>query len=514
MTTLPAPLVLPAATLDDLGADDSSSQTASLAGSSTPPGSHQPAPLAPKDITVTLPDDLVEPENFAQVAPHLYRSSFPKPQHFAFLKTLGLKTVVSLVQDEYPSANNEFLEREGIKFYKFGIPGGKEPSGDIPVEKIVAALNVVFDVRNLPILVHCNKGKHRTGCLVGCLRRAQNWANEDILAEYQRYSFPKSRTVDQEFIESFSRRNTRAFIQGVRTAPVVVPAPFTESPTDVMGKVPDPEKPKMPAKAGRSMRCGNPAFDLTVAGIADSLFWSAIYVSTSHDPHFNLAFEDWIFRKTDPESIVLYMYRNKPSVIIGRNQDLGNTNYCVFVPREQFERRVNAELVARALNELKVPAEVNERNDIVVEGFKMSPHFSLVNKRAYHHGTMLIDAKLRDLKGVLGNTKHSMVTKGVASVSSPVKNIVEWRSDMSHDSFVSGVVGEFRKFYGGDPGVQVVDESEMERNEYVKSVVEELRSWDWQYGQTPEFHHTLRGEGAFADLVSPLPLSSSPNSFN
>lgn len=55
-----------------------------------------------------------------------------------------------------------------------------------------------------------------------------------------------------------------------------------------------------------------------------------------------------------------------------RSQDLGNTNYCVFVPREQFERRTNAELVARALNEVKIPASVNKRNDICVEGFKMS----------------------------------------------------------------------------------------------------------------------------------------------
>ena len=53
-------------------------------------------------------------------------------------------------------------------------------------------------------------------------------------------------------------------------------------------------------------------------------------------------------------------------------QDLGNLNYCVLVPRESFDRRVNAELVTRALNDLDVPAYVNERHDICVEDFKMS----------------------------------------------------------------------------------------------------------------------------------------------
>ncbi|CEQ39110.1 SPOSA6832_00596 [Sporobolomyces salmonicolor] len=53
--------------------------------------------------------------------------------------------------------------------------------------------------------------------------------------------------------------------------------------------------------------------------------------------------------------------------------DLGNTNYCVFVPRLEFERKTNAELVVAALNKLEIPAYVNDRNDICVDSFKMSP---------------------------------------------------------------------------------------------------------------------------------------------
>ena len=53
-------------------------------------------------------------------------------------------------------------------------------------------------------------------------------------------------------------------------------------------------------------------------------------------------------------------------------QDLGNTNYCVFVPRTEFDRKTNAELVVRGLQKLDLAAYVNERNDICVDGFKMS----------------------------------------------------------------------------------------------------------------------------------------------
>lgn len=53
-------------------------------------------------------------------------------------------------------------------------------------------------------------------------------------------------------------------------------------------------------------------------------------------------------------------------------QDLGNTNYSIMVPKDIFDRRPNAELVTRALQALGVPAEVNHRSDITLDGAKMS----------------------------------------------------------------------------------------------------------------------------------------------
>ncbi|KWU45844.1 Lipoyltransferase and lipoate-protein ligase [Rhodotorula sp. JG-1b] len=248
---------------------------------------------------------------------------------------------------------------------------------------------------------------------------------------------------------------------------------------------------------------------------------ASIYVSESHDPWFNLAFEDWLFRKTDPEQKILYMYRNSPSVIIGRNQnpwkeinlarlreldipfvrrksgggtvyhDLGNTNYCVFVPRTEFDRKTNAELVVRGLQKLDLAAYVS------------GSAFKLVNKRAYHHGTMLIDAKLGDLRGVLGSQRDSMVTKGVASVPSPVQNLREFSAAVDHEQFVQVVADEFAAAYGLSRDIKAslrVDASEADRNEYVRAVVEELKSWEWQYGQTPEFTHVIAGTLSFGPL--------------
>ncbi|KJE88951.1 hypothetical protein CAOG_08421 [Capsaspora owczarzaki ATCC 30864] len=90
-----------------------------------------------------------------------------------------------------------------ITLYQFGVPGNKEPFVDIPEDKMQQALTVLLDTRCHPILIHCNKGKHRTGCLVGCLRKMQRWSHTSICDEYRRFSHPKSRTLDQQFIELF-----------------------------------------------------------------------------------------------------------------------------------------------------------------------------------------------------------------------------------------------------------------------------------------------------------------------
>ncbi|KAK2974258.1 hypothetical protein RJ640_016744 [Escallonia rubra] len=78
-----------------------------------------------------------------------------------------------------------------------------EPSVPIPRVTITEALKVLIDVRNHPVLIHCKRGKHRTGCVVGCLRKLQNWCLSSILEEYQRIAGTKSRATDMRFLGTY-----------------------------------------------------------------------------------------------------------------------------------------------------------------------------------------------------------------------------------------------------------------------------------------------------------------------
>ncbi|TPX61527.1 hypothetical protein PhCBS80983_g01038 [Powellomyces hirtus] len=182
--------------------------------------------------------------------------------------------------------------------------------------------------------------------------------------------------------------------------------------------------------------------------------------------------------------------------------DIGNTNYTIIMPRDSFDRRTNAELVCRGMHQLDIPASVNERHDIVVDGKKVSGSaYKLVNTRAYHHGTMLIDADLKALGRYLRPPPKNLVGKGVESVRSTVARIRDYSYTVDHLSFCEAVADQFRRAHNAEyrPPIEL---TEAYMNEYpkIREYYDEIRTWDWIYGQTPDFTHRLQKQFVWADV--------------
>ena len=159
------------------------------------------------------PDSFYPPPNFAQVDTGIYRSAFPSVTNFPFLERLNIRTVVYLCLEDYPQTHVDFWAKTGAILYQCGLPSNKDPLDEMPVERVSEALKLLLDETCHPVLVHCNKGKHRTGCLVGIYRRCQSWSLVSAFEEYRRFSFPKDRITDQQFIELF---DTSSAIQYVK----------------------------------------------------------------------------------------------------------------------------------------------------------------------------------------------------------------------------------------------------------------------------------------------------------
>ncbi|KAI4302047.1 hypothetical protein L6164_035266 [Bauhinia variegata] len=163
---------------------------------------------------------LVPPPNFSMVEDGIFRSSFPQPSNFGFLQSLNLGSIIYFCPEPYPQENLDFLRSQNIRLFQFGIEGktviffcpmvspvircaALDLSVSILKDTMMEALKVLIDVRNHPVLIHCKRGKHRTGCLVGCLRKLQNWCLSSVFEEYERFAGAKSRAMDLRFIESF-----------------------------------------------------------------------------------------------------------------------------------------------------------------------------------------------------------------------------------------------------------------------------------------------------------------------
>ncbi|KAI0939843.1 hypothetical protein AcW1_004737 [Taiwanofungus camphoratus] len=102
-------------------------------------------------------------------------------------------------------------------------------------------------------------------------------------------------------------------------------------------------------------------------------------------------------------------------------------------------------------------------------------------------------------------TQESMDTKGVASVRSPVCNLQQFLRTIDHASFVDAVISAFRKEYNVHEQVHIVEEDQITTNiDYIRNGMAELPNWEWAFGQTPEFTHTIQHSFKWGDVMAKI----------
>lgn len=256
-----------------------------------------------------------------------------------------------------------------------------------------------------------------------------------------------------------------------------------------------------------------------------------VLIANTHDPYFNLATEDWIYRDMALDSKVLYVWRNENTIVIGRGQnawgecdlarvkadgvnlarrhsgggavfqDLGNTCFTFMSarekgvpPKELYAR--NNEILTGALRRLGVAAEASGRNDLVIrqgeDVFKISGSaFKESPDRCFHHGTMLLNVDLGRLGQYLTPNQKKLQAKGIKSVQSRVMNLRQLLPDIDHQSFQDALIKEFFEYYGAEAELEALDHATLAAIPTLAGYYETLRSWDWIYGKTPSFSHRL-----------------------
>lgn len=226
---------------------------------------------------------------------------------------------------------------------------------------------------------------------------------------------------------------------------------------------------------------------------------------------FNMAKDEYLLERCSTNFILFW--RNRSAVIVGVNQntlsevdleytsekdievvrrmsgggavyhDMGNICYTLVAP---YDITVNTYHTLSApiieyLSTLGIKAEFSGRNDILVDGYKISGNAQRVKGgRVMHHGTILFDTDLTVLGKALKPSPLKLESKGIKSVRSRVKNIRELcKKDMTTDEFYQGLCDYFKGKYPE----KKLSASELE--EISEIAREKYSTYEWNVGKSP-----------------------------
>lgn len=176
-------------------------------------------------------------------------------------------------------------------------------------------------------------------------------------------------------------------------------------------------------------------------------------------------------------------------------QDLGNSIFTFLNAKEDHSLDRNFGILQRAIDSLGVTTSFSGRNDILVDGRKISGSaFKNLADRSFHHGTVLVNINKDDVERYLTVNKLKLQSKGVDSVRQRITNLTDFAPNASHESLSQALVREFCIAYGQDPTKTLIEdlyEEKLLKIDELRSIHDELSSWAWRFGHTPDFQNNL-----------------------
>lgn len=240
-------------------------------------------------------------------------------------------------------------------------------------------------------------------------------------------------------------------------------------------------------------------------------------LNNSTEPAWNLAAEEYLLSSSHEDCFMLW--RNRSAVIVGCNQntraqvnaeflekyntpvvrrlsgggavyhDLGNVNFTLIDVSgrdRQMDFRTYTRPILDHLNRIGVPAVFDGRNDLSLEGRKISGNAQYIHRgRILHHGTLLFDVDLEMLAEALLVDPSKFQDKAVDSIRQRVTNIRPHLPDsVSIEKFVEQLLLSVQE----SKNARRASFSEADRQAIESLADEKYRRWEWNFGHSPDYN--------------------------
>ena len=258
------------------------------------------------------------------------------------------------------------------------------------------------------------------------------------------------------------------------------------------------------------------------------------YISDCLDPYTNLATEKYLLDNVSDDEVILYLWQNQNTVVIGKNQnalaecrcsllekeggklarrlsgggsvfhDIGNLNFTFICESKNYDLSRQMEVIQKACLLAGISAEVSGRNDILSDGKKFSGNAFYNSKgKSYHHGTILISADKEKLQRYLTPPKAKLLSKGVKSVKSRVINLSEIAPDLTTSKMKEYMLTAFKQVYALSPTpYNITDTKEIE------SLSEKYSAWEYLYAPSFPFSFSCEGNFPWGNIEIQLDVKS------
>ena len=257
----------------------------------------------------------------------------------------------------------------------------------------------------------------------------------------------------------------------------------------------------------------------------------------STSPYHNLAVEEYLLQQTTDS--VFMLWQNDNTIVIGRHQntaaeinqeyvdshhvnvvrrltgggavfhDTGNLNFTFIQNVEPGKKEIDflkyLQPIVNALQSLGVPVAFSGRNDLVINGQKISGNaMTFFGNRVLEHGTLLFSSQMSDLANALKADPDKFIDKAVKSVRSRVTNISD---HLPHPMTVLEFRDYLMDYIMKDNQLSGIQNLTKEEEAIVNRLMEEkYQTWEWNYGKSPEYsmNKKIRTKGGTVQVIADI----------